>query len=45
MGSLHKAKKRSGQAKECISKAIQIFKQCKAEEYLKQANEALESLL
>lgn len=45
LGLLHKAKKRSEKAKECISEAIQIFKQCKAEEYLKQANEALESLL
>jgi class 3 adenylate cyclase/tetratricopeptide (TPR) repeat protein len=45
IGLLHKTKKRSDQAKECISKAIQIFKQCKAEVYLKQANKALESLL
>jgi tetratricopeptide (TPR) repeat protein len=45
LGLLHKAKKRGEKAEECISKAIQIFKQCKAEEYLKQANEALESLV
>jgi tetratricopeptide (TPR) repeat protein len=45
MGLLHKTKKRAEQAKDCISEAIGIFKQCKAEEYLKQANEALESLL
>jgi class 3 adenylate cyclase/tetratricopeptide (TPR) repeat protein len=45
LGLLHKAKKRSKKAKECISEAIQVFKQCKAEVYLKQANEALESLL
>jgi tetratricopeptide (TPR) repeat protein len=45
LGLLHKAKKRNDRAKECISMAIQIFKQCKAEEYLKQANEALESLI
>jgi class 3 adenylate cyclase/tetratricopeptide (TPR) repeat protein len=45
LGLLHKAKKRNDQAKECISMAIQIFKQCKAEEYLKQANEALETLI
>jgi class 3 adenylate cyclase/tetratricopeptide (TPR) repeat protein len=44
LGLLHKSRKRKEQARECISKAIQIFKQCKAEEYLKQANEALESL-
>jgi tetratricopeptide (TPR) repeat protein len=41
---LHKAKKRKEQAKECISKAIEIFEQCEADMYLKQANEALESL-
>ena len=45
LGLLHKAKKRNEKAEECISKAIQIFEQCKAKEYLKQANEALESLL
>jgi tetratricopeptide (TPR) repeat protein len=45
LGLLYKAKKRSEKAKECISEAIGVFKQCKAEEYLKQANEALESLL
>ncbi len=44
LGLLHKAKKRSVKAKECISEAIQVFKQCKAEVYLKQANEAFESL-
>jgi tetratricopeptide (TPR) repeat protein len=45
LGLLHKAKKRSEKANECISEAIQIFKQCKAEAFLKQANEALESLI
>jgi hypothetical protein len=43
-GLLHKAKKRKIQARECISKAIEIFEQCEAGMYLKQANEALESL-
>jgi tetratricopeptide (TPR) repeat protein len=43
-GLLHKAKKRKAQAQECISKAIEIFEQCEANLYLKQANEALESL-
>jgi len=43
-GLLHKAKKRKDQARECISKAIELFEQCEAEVYLKQANEALESL-
>ena len=43
-GLLHKAKKRKDQARECISKAIDIFEKCEADVYLKQANEALESL-
>ena len=44
MGALHSAKKRSEKAQECILEAIQIFEQCEAEVYLKQAKEALESL-
>jgi tetratricopeptide (TPR) repeat protein len=44
LGLLHKAKKRSEKAKECISEAIQIFEQCKAEGYLKEAKEALTTL-
>ena len=44
LGLLHKAKKRTVQARECISKAIKVFEECEAEVYLKQANEALESL-
>jgi len=43
-GLLHKAKKRKDQARECISKAIEIFEKCEADVYLKQANEALESI-
>ena len=43
LGLLHKAKKRKDEAKQCISKAIQVFKQTKAEVFLKQAREALES--
>jgi tetratricopeptide (TPR) repeat protein len=43
-GLLHKAKKRKDQARECISKAIQIFEECEAEIYLKQAREALASI-
>jgi class 3 adenylate cyclase/tetratricopeptide (TPR) repeat protein len=42
-GLLHKAKKRKDQARECISKAIQIFKECEAELYLKQAQDELAS--
>jgi tetratricopeptide (TPR) repeat protein len=44
LGLLHKAKGRTEQAKKCISDAIQVFEQCKAESYLKQAKEALASL-
>jgi class 3 adenylate cyclase/tetratricopeptide (TPR) repeat protein len=44
LGLLHKAKKRTDQAKECISKAIKLFEQCEATVFLKQAKEALESL-
>jgi tetratricopeptide (TPR) repeat protein len=44
LGLLHKAKKRKDHAKKCISKAVQIFEQCEADVYLKQANEAFESL-
>jgi tetratricopeptide (TPR) repeat protein len=44
LGLLHKTKKRTEQARRCISEAIQLFEQCEAEFYLKQANEALASL-
>ena len=44
LGLLHKAKKRTAQARECISEAIQIFEECDAEVYLKQAKEDLASL-
>jgi len=44
LGLLYKAKKRTKQAKECITRAIEIFVQSEAQVYLKQANEALESL-
>ncbi len=44
LGALHIVKKRLEKAQECISEAIQIFEQCEAEVYLKQAKEALESL-
>jgi class 3 adenylate cyclase/tetratricopeptide (TPR) repeat protein len=44
LGLLHKAKKRADQAKECISKAINIFEECEAEVYLKQAKKAIESI-
>jgi tetratricopeptide (TPR) repeat protein len=44
LGLLHKTKKRIDQAKECISKAVDLFEQCEAEVYLQQAKEALASL-
>jgi tetratricopeptide (TPR) repeat protein len=43
-GLLHIAKKRKDQARECISKAIQIFEECKAENYLQKAEDTLQSL-
>jgi tetratricopeptide (TPR) repeat protein len=45
LGRLHKAKGRSDQAQDCFSKAARIFRKCEAKVYLKQANEALESLI
>lgn len=44
LGLLHKEKKRTDQARECISEAIRIFEQCEAEIFLKQAKEALASM-
>jgi class 3 adenylate cyclase/tetratricopeptide (TPR) repeat protein len=44
LGLLHKEKAKKDKAKECISMAIQLFEQCEAEVYLKQAKEALASL-
>jgi tetratricopeptide (TPR) repeat protein len=44
MGLFYKARKKTQQARECISEAINIFEECEAMEYLKQAKEALESL-
>ena len=45
LGMLHKARKSTDQARECISEAIHFFKEGEAEVYLKQANEALDSLV
>ncbi len=44
LGLLHKAKKRTNKARECISTAVSIFEQCEAEAYLKQAKETLQGL-
>ena len=44
LGLLHKAKKRTEQARKCMTEAVQLFEQCEAETSLKQAKEALASL-
>ena len=45
LGLLHRTKGEKDKAGECISTAIQIFEQCEAEVYLKQAKEALANLV
>jgi tetratricopeptide (TPR) repeat protein len=44
LGLLHKAKGRMDQAREFFSTSIELFEQCEAEGYLKQAKEALASV-
>jgi class 3 adenylate cyclase/tetratricopeptide (TPR) repeat protein len=44
-GLLYKASKRTDQARQYILKAINIFQECESEVYIKQANEALDSLV
>jgi tetratricopeptide (TPR) repeat protein len=44
LGILHKEKKRASPARESISEAIQLFKECRADMYLKQAEEVMASL-
>jgi class 3 adenylate cyclase/tetratricopeptide (TPR) repeat protein len=44
LGLLYKVRGKKDQARESISKAVQFFEQCEAEEYVKQAKGALESL-
>jgi tetratricopeptide (TPR) repeat protein len=44
LGLLHKTKKKTEQARRCISEAIQLFEQCEAEFYLNQARGAFASL-
>ena len=44
LGLLHKAKKRTDQARECLMEAIKIFEENQGQVYLKQAKEALASL-
>jgi tetratricopeptide (TPR) repeat protein len=44
LGLLHKATKKRNQARDCISRASQLFEECEAEGPLNQAKEALASL-
>ncbi len=44
LGLLHRVKGKKEQARECISEAIQVFEQCDAEGYVREAKEALASL-
>jgi hypothetical protein len=44
LGLLHRAKNRSDKARDCINHAIDLFEQCEAEVFLKQAKEVMESL-
>jgi tetratricopeptide (TPR) repeat protein len=43
-GLLYKATKRTDQARQSILEAINLFQECGAEGWIKQANEALDSL-
>ena len=44
LGLLHKLKRRIDRALECISNAIELFKKCESEVYVKKAKEAVASL-
>jgi len=43
-GLLHQAKGRLGEARHCLSEAVKILTQCDADAYVKQAQDALDSL-
>ena len=43
-GLLYKANKKTDEARQCILEAINLFQECEAEGWLKQANEAINSL-
>jgi len=45
LGLLYKATKRTDEARQCILEAINIFQECEAKVYLKQAKEAIDSLV
>ena len=44
LGLLHRAKKRKDKAMECLSEAARLLGECEADEFLRQAKEALELL-
>ena len=44
LGRLYKAKKKNEKARECLLNAVNLFQECDADMYLKQAKEALASL-
>jgi len=44
LGLFYKDRKKTGQARECILEAVNIFQECEAEVWLKHANAALDSL-
>ena len=44
LGLLYLSERKTAAARECISKAVDVFDQCGAAVYLKQSKEALASL-
>ncbi len=44
LGILHRAKRRTQKARECLAQAIQCFEECEAETFLKKAREVAASL-
>ena len=44
LGLLHKIKGKTDEARKCISEAVQLFEECEADVFLKQAKEALAAL-
>jgi class 3 adenylate cyclase/tetratricopeptide (TPR) repeat protein len=44
LGLLHKIKGRTDEARKCISEAVQLFEECEADVFLKQAKEVLAAL-
>jgi hypothetical protein len=44
LGILHRAKRRTQKARECLTQAIKCFEECEAETFLKRAQEVMGSL-